>query len=302
MMLFAGAYFYQLWYGPKVDHELVKDVQILAGGGGGSDVDHTREIPSTNITAGLTEESIQAAEHPLIPALEVARLGLENIEKNVFDYEAIIVKQALVKKKLTPIEHMKVKIRHQRELEDGTKIPFSVYTKFLSPDSVVGQEAIFVEGWNDGNLIAHAQPGFLNVARIPLKPDSFFAMRGNIYPITMIGIKNLVKQMIEKGTRDLEHDECEVTFDRNIEIDGRKCMLIEITHPVERDYFEFHKAKIYIDLEYEVPVAYEGFLWPKEEGGEPQLLEKYIYTELKINCDLDDTDFDPDNEDYLYPG
>ncbi len=301
LMLFASAYCYQQWFGIKADPNL-KNAKIVSVGNDKNSDNQEDETPA-GITAGLTEKAINDAEHPLIPTLEIARLGLANIENNVFDYEAVVIKQALVKNKLTKLEHMKVKLRHKRKLEDGTEIPFSVYTKFLGPDAVVGQEAIFVEGWNEGKLIAHAKPGsFLNLSRVSLDPNGFLAMRGTIYPITMLGIKNLVKQMIEKGTRDLEHDECQVTFDRNIEIDGRKCTLIEITHPEERDYFEFHKAKIYIDQEYQIPVAYEGFLWPKEEGGEPRLLEKYFYTELKINIGLDDSDFDPDNEEYAYPG
>ena len=299
LLTFTAAYGYQQWFGLKADPNL-KDAEIVAGKNDpeNTDVDE----PLTGITAGLTQEAIENAEHPLIPALEVAKLGLKNIEENVHDYEAVVIKQALVKGKLTELEHMKIKIRHARELEDGTKIPFSVYTRFLSPDSVVGQEAIYVDGWNNGKLIAHLKPGIFNRIKIPLDPNGPIAMKDTIYPITMLGIKNLIKEMLVKGTRDLEHGECEVTFDRNIEIDGRKCMLLEITHPIERDYFEFHKAKIYIDLEHEIPVAYEGFLWPEEEGGEPRLLEKYIYTELKINTELDDSDFDPDNEEYDYPG
>ena len=298
LLTFTAAYGYQQWFGLKADPTL-KDAEIVTGTG---DTEQSNEGEIKGITAGLTKEAIESAEHPLIPALEVAKLGLANIEKNVQDYEAVVIKQALVKGKLTNLEHMKIKIRHERTLDDGTKIPFSVYTRFLSPDSVVGQEAIYVDGWNDGNLIAHMKPGLFNRFRIPLPPDHKLAMKDTIYPITMLGIKNLIKEMLVKGARDLEHDECEVTFNRNVEIDGRKCMLLQITHPVKRDHFEFHIAKIYIDLEHEIPIAYEGFLWPEEEGGEPQLLEKYIYTDLKINVGLEDYDFDPDNEEYDYPG
>lgn len=298
LLAFTAAYGYQQWFGLKADPEL-KDVDIVVGEG---KMNQTAQEEVTGITTGLTKEAIEAAEHPLIPALEVAKLGLANIEENVQDYEAVVIKQALVRGKLTDLEHMKIKIRHARELEDGTKIPFSVYTRFLSPNSVVGQEAIYVDGWFDGKLIAHMKPGLLNLAKIPLDPNGPIAMKDTIYPITMLGIKNLIKEMLVKGTRDLEHGECEVTFNRDVLIDGRKCMLLQITHPVKRDHFEFHIAKIYVDLEYQIPVAYEGFLWPEEEGGEPQLLEKYIYTELKINVGLEDSDFDPDNEEYDYPG
>lgn len=294
----ASAYGYHQWFGEKVDPNL-KTPEVAQST---SPESSEPEDELKGITAGLTKEAIKNAKHPLIPALEVARLGLENMEKTVFDYEAVIVKQALVKNKLTGLEHMKIKIRHARELEDGTKVPFSVYTRFLSPQNVVGQEAIYVDGWNNGKLVAHVKPGILNRLTFRLAPTSSLAMQGNIYPITMIGMKNLIKEMLEKGGRDLEHGECEVTFNRDIEIDGRKCVLVQITHPKERDHFEFHIAKIYIDEEYQLPVAYEGYLWPEEEGGEPRLLEKYFYTDLKINVGLEDSDFDPSNEEYDYPG
>ena len=78
------------------------------------------------------------------------------------------------------------------------------------------------------------------------------------------------------------------------------CML-EIAHPEKQDRFEFYKARIYID-ERDLPIAYESFLWPEAEGEDPPLLEKYYYTNLKVNVGFDDADFDPDNEAYKFPG
>ena len=82
---------------------------------------------------------------------------------------------------------------------------------------------------------------------------------------------------------------------------GRKCVMLEVMHPVQREHFEFHVARIYLDQELEIPIAYEGFSWPEEEGGEPVLEEKYFYTELKLNVGLQDSDFDPSNPSYDYP-
>ena len=42
--------------------------------------------------------------------------------------------------------------------------PFSVYMKFLAPENLKGQEVIYVEGANDGNLIGHAGSGLMALA------------------------------------------------------------------------------------------------------------------------------------------
>ena len=101
--------------------------------------------------------------------------------------------------------------------------------------------------------------------------------------------------------QDLKHGETSVKIKREVEINERLCTTFEVVHPVKRDHFEFHIARIYIDDELNIPIAYEGFLWPEKAGEEPVLLERYIYTEIKLNVGLTDKDFDPGNEEYNYP-
>ena len=127
-------------------------------------------------------------------------------------------------------------------------------------------------------------------------------MSGNRYPIYQIGFRNLIVKMKEFGENDRKYGECEVKIKRNVEVDNRKCTLLEITHPVKRKHFDYHIAKIYIDNEYEIPTGYEGYLWPEKEGEDPPLLEKYFYLELKLNCEFEDVDFDVTNPKYDYPG
>ncbi len=71
--------------------------------------------------------------------------------------------------------------------------------------------------------------------------------------------------------------------------------------PKKRPHFEFHISKIYLDDKLGIPIAYEGYLWPENEGEDPPLLEKYYYTDIQLNVGLTDADFDPANEDYDYP-
>ena len=255
--------------------------------------------PEGSLLSRVDNSAIETAEHPLDPLLAVAEKGLVHTDQVVVDYTARIVSQVRLNGKLQPEQQMDCKIRHARTTGDDL-CGFSVYLKFVAPNSSAGQEVIWVDGWNDGNLVAHLT-GWQNVVRIYLDPESTIAMRNSLHPIMDIGFRNLLAKVLEKGQQSRELGECEVNVKRNIQIEGRKCVMLEVKHPVKQDEFEFHIARIYLDQELEIPIAYEGFTWPQEQGGEPLLQEKYFYTNLTLNVGLQDIDFDPSNPDYGYP-
>ena len=257
------------------------------------------EVPAHSVTRQVTQKIIDEAEHPLIPLLKVAQAGFDYVDQNVSDYTATIVSQVRTGDTLHEQKYMFCKLRHEVS-DEGNPVPLSIYTCFLKPKSVAGQEAIWVRGQNDGKIIAHGS-GLLNVKRLYLDRNGPIAMMGNRYSIDNLGMKGLVKKMIQKGRNDLSHGECIATVHRGVILDGHKCTVMEIKHPVKRDHFEFHIAKVYIDDERNLPIGYEGYLWPAKEGDEPPLLEKYYYTDIQLNVGLTDSDFDPGNEGYKFP-
>jgi hypothetical protein len=196
---------------------------------------------------------------------------------------------------------MKAKIRHA-QAEGDIDIPFSVYLNFLAPRSVAGQEVIWVDGQNDGKMIAHAASGFLRLKRMHLAPDGPIAMRGSKYPIWDIGFRNLIGKMYEIGCCDRDYEDCQVTVTPGVKVEGRTCTLIEIGHQHEKECFQFHHAKIYVDNERKLPIGYEGYGWPTSAEEPLPLLEKFYYTDVDLNVGLTDRDFDPDNPRYKYPG
>ena len=284
--------------------------------------DPDEDVPPCSITSTITREQIDAAEHPLDPLIEMAYHAVDVIETNVQDYTATIVKRVRADGKLHGEQHMFIKIRHGAGCDDddvatqietpeptttddgsATKegaVPFSVYTRFVKPKSLRGQEAIWVQGNNDDKLIAHTT-GILNVISFHLDPEGPVAMRGNRYSICNIGMVNLVKQMIAKGEHERQYKECEVHIHRNVMVGDARCTRIEIVHPEPRDYFDFHIAKIYFDDDRNLPIAYESYTWPEKEGGRPRLLERYYYSNIQTNVGLTDADFDPSNDQYDYP-
>ena len=245
-------------------------------------------------------EKQAVSKHPLEPALERAKQGLKLIEDTVHDYTATIIKRERIKGTLNEHEFVSAKIRNRKVVDGKIVVPFAVYMKFLKPDSVAGREVIWVEGANDNKIIAH-ETGLLGFKRFYLPPEGFLAMMGQRYPITDIGIQNLIEELIVRGGNDLQHDECEVRFYKGAKVDNYVCTLIEVLHPVQRDYFTFYRAHIYIDDTLGVPVRYAAWTWPTEPGGEPVLEEEYTYRNIKLNVGLTDEDFNPDNKAYAYP-
>ncbi len=238
--------------------------------------------------------------HPLDPALETATEGLKRVRAEVFDYTGMLVKRERVNGKLMDPEFIKFKIRNERVVK-GKKVPFSIYMRFLKPKDFRGREVIWVKGQNGGKLVAHESPSKL-IGKITarLDPDGSMAMKGNRYPIYEAGIENLIVKLIEKATRDRAAGDCIVNYSDTASINKRPCKMIELIHNEKRQPYEFHRAKVYIDKELDLPVRYVCWDWPSTKGGKPRLMEEYTYVNLKVNVGLTDKDFDHKNPKYDY--
>jgi len=249
--------------------------------------------------SGDVEEQIPEGQHPIDPALRIARDGVAYLQSHVADYTATIVKRERVNGKLGETQFVYAKIRNRKREGDKIVTPFSVYLKFLKPNSVKGREVIWVENANDGKLIAH-EAGLLNIRPVYLDPNGYLAMLGQRYPISKIGIENLVSELIIKGEAQRKLGKCEVNFFKNAKIDDRPCMLIEVINPKQLPSLEFYRAHIFIDNELNVPVRYAAWSWPETPGGEPVLLEEYTYRNIQLNVGLTEQDFNPENPAYQF--
>jgi hypothetical protein len=230
-------------------------------------------------------------EHPLMPALRWAYDGIGNVEK-IEDYSATLAKQERIGGKLADYEYMFIKMRHR---------PFSVYMNFLAPAGLKGQEVMFIEGKNEGKMWAHGVGVQAVFGTVSLEPTSVIAMKNQHYPLTELGILNMVRRLVEVGETDRHYGECEVNFIKNAKVNDRVCTCIQVTHPVPRRNFLFHLARIFVDDELNLPIRYESYDWPKEAGGPPELIEQYTYLNLKINNGFTDGDFDVKNPNYKFP-
>lgn len=239
--------------------------------------------------------------HPLDPAIAVARQCLVNIQTNVKDYTCTLVKRERIGGELGKHEFMFTKIRNPR-IENGKVVsPLSAYMYFVKPTALKGREVVYVAGRNNGKMCAHegGTKGRL-IPSVWLSPNGVIAMKGQRYPLSEIGIENLVLKLIERGVRDSKRGECEVEFRKGAKINGRVCTVIQVTHPTRRPFFDFHIAQIFIDNELNVPIRYAAYDWPKKPGGKPEIAEEYTYLNLKLNVGLSDQDFNVKNPDYNF--
>jgi len=246
-----------------------------------------RSAALANRTTGVQG---QPKEHPLAPTIRWAREGVHNL-RQVQDYSAVMVKRERVEGKLLDEQYMFIKMRHQ---------PLSVYLYFLKPDSLQGQEVMWIENQNDGKMWAHGTGMKAIFGTVSLNPTSPIAMDGNRYPITEIGLLNLVERLLEVAQQDAQYGECEVKFFPGAKINERVCTCIQVIHPVPRRNFRFHVARIFIDDELNVPIRYEAYDWPTKEGEAPPLMEQYTYLNLKLNNGFTDADFDVRNPQYRF--
>lgn len=246
----------------------------------------------SSATAQISRGSSKCpADHPLREALDFAYDAWDQMG-SIRDYTCRFVKRELIDGKMTPHEFMFLKVRNQ---------PFSVYFYALGPMRNRGDEAIYIEGRNNGMVLAHTSGIRDRIAgTVELHPTSPRLMEGNLHPLTNIGIENLLRKLINFHEYESRYGECEVNVYPDVKVDDRACDCVQVVHPVPRRNFKFYLMRIYYDQEYKIPIRFEAYAWPQQQGGQPVLIEEYSYMDLKLNQNLTDADFDTNNPQYSF--
>lgn len=256
----------------------------------------TREEPSSG-SAPLEAESLPEnwESHPLARALTFALERKAFIDEHVKDFSCILAKRERINGRLRDYEYLRTIVRREQQ-SGGQTVPFSVYAEFLAPKKVLGRKVLYVEGRNDNKLLVRNGGLRFGHMIVNLEPTSDAVLRESRYPVTELGLSNVVGRLIDQAKHDIIADpdarNTEVVFFRDAEIDGRACTHIQVTHPTEDHTFAFHQANIYVDDKLQVPLRVESYTWPKNEGEPALLVEEYTYMKLKLNVGLTDRDFD----------
>jgi len=231
--------------------------------------------------------------------LKMAQRALDHLVENVDDYTARMTKHERDRSDVLqePSEmFVKVQTRHQRGTPGD---PLKVYIQFLSPQKFAGREVIWVENANDGKLLVREAGMVGAMMTAKLDPTGFLAMQGQRYPIHEIGLTNLIKKLIERGSRDRDNPDVRVTLTENYLFDDRPMSLIQIQRatPSESEG-DFSRAEVVIDPQRQLVVQFRSFGWPADEA---PLLESYTYRDVQLNVGLGPIDFDPANPEYTFP-
>lgn len=235
---------------------------------------------------GLADEA-KTSEHPLAPAIKYAQACLEKVEA-LPGYQATFFKREVVGR--STISHkMKIKVRHK---------PFSVYLYFMNPHE--GREVIYVEGQNNGKLVAH-EAGLLSFAgSMELSPTDSMVMSENRYPITKAGIANTMKLMIKQWQDELKYGETEVKYYKDAKLGSMKCRVVEASHPVPRKQFSYHKVRLWVDSATGIPVRMQKYGFPRRSGESAPVIEEYTFLDFKSDVRISDADFDRNNSKYNF--
>lgn len=222
-------------------------------------------------------------------SFELLRTALEDAEQALREipaYTATLEQQVDIDGKLREPERIDVKVRHE---------PFSVYMKWRSD----GQEALFVDGENDNRILARPTRGLVALRKVwRIDPDSRQAMKNCRHPITELGIKRLQERVTEfHQSRDFSTDglECRHFQDR---IEGRPCLKFETVFHSPREG-EFSRSVVAVDAVSKLVIGVENYGW-RPDGRPGELLERYVYHEIRIVNGFPNREFDESNPDYNF--
>lgn len=247
-----------------------------------------------NATTATPQDPPIDPRHPLYLPLQEAYKAREAL-KSVKDYEAEFTKRELVGRKLLKTTMM-LKLRQE---------PFSVYLKFL--DANAGREVIYVQGKNNNNLLVH-EAGFKAIAgTLALSPTGPDAMTDNKYPVTMIGMHNLLDKIIAQWEAEGKFGDITTQKYPDAKLPSRgeeppvECVAYEAMHSKPAKQFRSHITRLWIDKKTGLPVRVEQLGFPHAAGEKPPVIEEYTYNHLKLNPKLTDRDFDKKNPAYAFP-
>lgn len=253
-------------------------------------VGRAQGVPEAPDPGGQRSRAAQSLpEHPLVPAISLVKERCIPSLKGIQDYEAVFTKRELIQGKLTT-QVMQMRLREQ---------PFSVYLRFGG--DFEGREILFVQGQNNNQLIAHEGSGFASLAgTMTLDPKGEMAMGENHYPITHIGMRNLITQVLDQWEIESKYGEVDVKYFPQAKLGDRSCEVIECSHPQPRREFRFHVCRVFLDKELKLPVRVENYGFPTPGNQNPPLHEEYTYSNIKVNVGLQSADFDRKNPKYKF--
>ena len=168
--------------------------------------------------------------------------------------------------------------------------PNEIYLRWLEPPDK-GREIIWRGGANSGMALAHEGRFPKNVVTVILAPDHPMILERSLFPLTEIGIGQLIKHLGENVRRANVRNELRVSYPSPPRPGTIRVDLA--TPPQARGYF-CQRVFLTVDTSLGLPVAVDLF----DARGEA--VASYQYSEIAINSGLTDLDFSADNPTYSF--
>jgi len=212
-------------------------------------------------------------------------------------YTATLAKQEMVGDELLEEQIIQLKCRQK---------PFSVYLAWTAGD--IGREVIYVDGENNGKMIAHDGGWKARLPAFNLDPNCRLAMRDSRYPVTHAGFAALTTMMLELHREDVaKKAELACRAEEDQIFDGRPCTVFTTEYSSQASSPTYRKSITYIDNEWKLPVHSMHFEWPAAgkngdtaNPDDSTLIESYSFTDVDMGCALSESDFDRANSEYRF--
>ena len=208
---------------------------------------------------------------------------IESSYARINDYTAVFRKQELVDGKLLPEDTILLKFQK----------PLKVYMKWIEEPSK-GTEALYVDGSNGNKLLVH-RGGLLGILTLSLDPRGSLALTKNRHPITEVGFGYLIDGLQRNIRRALLHGEFKIIRLAEETFRGRSATVMEAKFtPHAGGTYYASRMVFYIDTELQLPV---GAVFYDEADA---LIERYSYSDVKLNVGLTPLDFSRENKAYRF--
>ncbi|MCM2371412.1 DUF1571 domain-containing protein [Aporhodopirellula aestuarii] len=236
----------------------------------------------------------------LEPLIELARQVKEKFETEVDCYTCLLVKRETLDGKLEPTKYIRLKIRERRHNGQELLRPQCIYGRFLKPKEVAGREILYVENERDGDVLVRRGGTRLPNLTLEIDPEGRLAKQESNFSIVQTGIRPMVEQILDRMESQIDPTNVKIRYYADAKVDGRPCQHIEISQLERRPDSNYQIAKVYIDEELKLPVFFSSYAWPEEPDGKPILQEQYAITQINLNAELTDLDFDRTNPEYKF--
>ena len=245
-------------------------------------------VPVSGQVVGENDPEVLAKVEKLAKTDHIALLEfcLENYDGRFRDYTCTLIKQEQINHVVGPEQEICVKC-----LEE----PFSVVMKWTPRTAPVGDRVIYVEGKYNNQMLVHPK-GVLGqlVGTVMRRPDSPEAMKCTLRPVNKFGFRRSMESLLDVYKEARQAGDLKESFGGYAKVAGRKAVVL-VRYLPAKDAYPSYKTVTFIDLQYLVPIAVEGYDWDEK------LASRYIFRDVKFNLGLTDSDFLPETNDMKPP-